>query len=259
MQENPVKQRLADGETVFGAMVFEFFSPGMPQIAKVAGAQFVVYDMEHTALGLDTVKAQVASCRGIGLPPYVRVPVTDYHFIAHALDAGAMGIMVPMVETREQAEFVVSCTRYPPAGRRGAAFGFAHDDYTGGDVRAKMAEADARTLVMAQIETERGAANVDAIAAVPGIDVLFLGHSDLTNFLGIPGEFSHPRYLAAIDGIVAAANRHGKAAGMLAVDVAWGRDYLARGFRQIAYGVDHLLYQKALADGIAELRAAAMP
>jgi 2-dehydro-3-deoxyglucarate aldolase/4-hydroxy-2-oxoheptanedioate aldolase len=168
-----------------------------------------------------------------------------------------MGIMVPMVETREQAEFIVSCTRYPPAGRRGAAFGFAHDDYTGGDVRAKMAEADARTLVMAQIETERGADNVDAIAAVPGIDVLFLGHFDLTNFLGIPGEFSHPRYLAAIDGIVPAANRHGKTAGMLATDVAWGRDYLARGFRQIAYGVDHLLYQRALADGIAALREAA--
>jgi 2-dehydro-3-deoxyglucarate aldolase/4-hydroxy-2-oxoheptanedioate aldolase len=254
MQDNPVKQRLADGGTAFGAMVFEFFSPGLPQLVKLAGADFVLYDMEHTALELDAVKQQIAFCRGLGLPPYVRVPVTDYHFIAHALDAGAMGIMVPMVETREQAEFVVACTRYPPTGRRGAAFGFAHDDYEGGDVRATMAAANARNLVMAQIETERGAANVDAIAAVPGVDVLFLGHFDLTNFLGIPGEFTHPRYLAAIDAIVAAANRHGKTAGMLATDVAWGRDYLARGFRQIAYGADHQLYRKALADGIAALR-----
>jgi 2-dehydro-3-deoxyglucarate aldolase/4-hydroxy-2-oxoheptanedioate aldolase len=112
-------------------------------------------------------------------------------------------------------------------------------------------------LVIPMIEETEAVDNLDAILTVPGIDVLFLGHFDLTNFLGIPGEFSHPRYLAAIDGIVAAANRHGKAAGMLAVDVAWGRDYLARGFRQIAYGVDHLLYQKALADGIASLREAA--
>ena len=253
---NPVKQRLAAGERAYGTMVFEFFSPGLPQIAKVAGAEFVVFDMEHTAIDLDTIKQQVAYCRGLGLPPYVRVPATDYHFIAHALDAGALGIMVPMVETREQAEFVVSCTRYPPAGRRGAAFGFAHDDYTGGDVAAKIAAADARTLVMAQIETERGLANVDAIAAVPGIDVLFLGHFDLSNFLGIPGQFTHPRFLEAVDGIVAAANRHGKTAGMLATDLAWGRDYLARGFRMIAYGVDHLLYQKALADGLAALREA---
>jgi len=188
----------------------------MPQIAKVAGAEFILFDMEHTALDLPDVKRLVACCRGLELPPYVRVPATDYHFIAHALDAGATGIMVPMVETAEQAEFIVSCTRYPPAGRRGAAFGFAHDDYTGGDVAAKIAAADARTLVMALIETERGAANVEAIAAVPGIDVLWLGHFDLTSFMGIPGQFTHPRYLAAVDAIVAAARRHGKAAGVLA-------------------------------------------
>jgi 2-keto-3-deoxy-L-rhamnonate aldolase RhmA len=256
MDDNTVKRRLLAGERVFGTMVFEFFSPGMPQIAKVAGAEFILFDMEHTALDLAEVKRQVAACRGIGLPPYVRVPATDYHFIAHALDAGAMGIMVPMVESAEQAAFVVSCTRYPPAGRRGAAFGFAHDDYEGGEVAAKIAAADARTLVMALIETERGIANVDAIAAVPGIDVLWLGHFDLSNFLGIPGQFTHPRYLAGVDAIVGAARRHGKAAGFLAPDVAWGRDYLAKGFRAVAYGVDHLLFQKALADGIAALRDA---
>jgi 2-dehydro-3-deoxyglucarate aldolase/4-hydroxy-2-oxoheptanedioate aldolase len=254
MQENPVKQRLANGESVFGTMVFEFFSPGMPQIAKIAGAEFILFDMEHTAIDLDTVKQQVAYCRGIGLPPFARVPATDYHFIAHALDAGAVGVMVPMVETREQAEFIVSCSRYPPEGRRGAAFGFAHDDYAGGDVTDKIAAAHARTMIMALIETERGVANVDQIAAVAGIDVLWLGHFDLTNFLGIPGQFTHPRYLDGVAAIVAAANRQHKAAGVLATDIAWGRDYMAKGFRAIAYGVDHLLYQKALADGIAALR-----
>jgi len=254
MQENPVKQRLANGESVFGTMVFEFFSPGMPQIAKIAGAEFILFDMEHTAIDLDTVKQQVAYCRGIGLPPFVRVPATDYHFIAHALDAGAVGVMVPMVETREQAEFIVSCSRYPPEGRRGAAFGFAHDDYAPGDVTEKIAAAHARTMIMALIETERGAANVDQIAAVAGIDVLWLGHFDLTNFLGVPGQFTHPRYLDAVAAIVAAANRHHKTAGVLAADIAWGRDYMAKGFRAIAYGIDHLLYQKALADGIAALR-----
>jgi 2-keto-3-deoxy-L-rhamnonate aldolase RhmA len=254
MQENPVKQRLANGESVFGTMVFEFFSPGMPQIAKIAGAEFILFDMEHTAIDLDTVKQQVAYCRGIGLPPFVRVPATDYHFIAHALDAGAVGVMVPMVETREQAEFIVSCSRYPPEGRRGAAFGFAHDDYAPGDVTEKIAAAHARTMIMALIETERGAANVDQIAAVAGIDVLWLGHFDLTNFLGVPGQFTHPRYLDAVAAIVAAANRQHKTAGVLAADIAWGRDYMAKGFRAIAYGIDHLLYQKALADGIAALR-----
>jgi 2-dehydro-3-deoxyglucarate aldolase/4-hydroxy-2-oxoheptanedioate aldolase len=254
MRENPVKQRLAGGGRAFGTMVFEFFTPGLAQIAKVAGADFVLFDMEHTALELDAVKQQVAYCRGLDLPPYVRVPVTDYHFIAHALDAGAMGIMVPMVETREQAEFIVSCSRYPPQGRRGAAFAFAHDDYEGGEVTQKIAAAHARTMIMALIETERGVANVEEIAAVPGIDVLWLGHFDLSNFMGIPGQFTHPRFLANVGTIVAAANRHGKTAGMLAADIPWGRDYMARGFRAVAYGVDHLLYQKALAEGLDALR-----
>ena len=107
---------------------------------------------------------------------------------------------------------------------------------------------------MALIETPQGAANVDAIAAVPGIDVLWLGHFDMTSFMGIPAQFTHPDYLANVDAIVAAANRHGKTAGILATDIAWGRDYLAKGFRAVAYGVDHLLLQKALHDGIATLR-----
>ena len=100
MTANPVKQRLAQGERAFGTMVFEFFSPGMPQIAKVAGAEFVLFDMEHTALDLDTTSsgrsptAAASACRRT-----CGSRRTDYHFIAHALDAGAMGIMVPMVET----------------------------------------------------------------------------------------------------------------------------------------------------------------
>ena len=120
-----------------------------------------------------------------------------------------------------------------------------------------MAAAHERTLLIALIETERGVENIDQIAAVPGIDVLWLGHFDLTNFMGIPGQFTHPRYLANVDAIVAAANRHRKAAGVLASDIAWGRDYLAKGFRIVAYGVDHLLLQKAIGDGIAALRGEA--
>jgi 2-dehydro-3-deoxyglucarate aldolase/4-hydroxy-2-oxoheptanedioate aldolase len=211
--------------------------------------------MEHSGADVETMKAQFASCRGIGLPPVVRVPAAEYHFIARMLDAGAMGIMVPMVETREQAEHIVACTRYPPLGRRGAAFGVApHDDYLAGSVADKIAAAHARTLVMCQVETARGAENVDAIAAVPGVDVVWLGHFDLTNFLGIPGEFTHPRYLGAVDDLLAACRHHGKAPGFMAADAGWAREYRAKGFRALAYGIDVLLLQTALAQGLAALR-----
>jgi 2-keto-3-deoxy-L-rhamnonate aldolase RhmA len=255
MQPNPVKTTLVAGGAAFGTMAFEFFTPSLAQIVKAAGADFILYDMEHSGADVETMKAQFASCRGIGLPAFVRVPATEYHFVARMLDAGALGIMVPMVETREQAERIVSFTRYPPAGRRGAAFGVApHDDYLPGSVTDKIAAANERTLVIALVETAVGIENVDAIAAVPGVDVVWLGHFDLTNFLGIPGEFTHPRYLKAVDDLVAACKRHGKTPGFMAADDTWARDYRAKGFRALAYSVDVLLMQSALAAGLAKLR-----
>ena len=132
----------------------------------------------------------------------------------------------------------------------------AHDDYEAGAPVDKIAAANRRTLVIAQIETPRGAEAVDEIAAVEGIDVLWLGHFDMTNFRGIPGQFTHPDFLAAVDAIAAAAQRHGKAAGFLSTDEAWAREYVARGFRIHAYGIDSLLLQQSLSKGLAVLREA---
>jgi 2-keto-3-deoxy-L-rhamnonate aldolase RhmA len=246
MQQNAVKERLGGGGVALGSMVFEFFTPGMPRLLKNAGAEFALYCMEHTGAGFEALKPQFALCRALGVVPLVRVPGTEYDFIARALDCGALGVMVPLVDTAEQARFIVSCTRYPPEGRRGAAFGFAHDDYEGGDVVEKIAMIHRRTLVIAMIETRAGLENAEAIAAVPGVDVLWLGHFDLTNFLGIPGQFSHPQYRDALARIVAAARRHGKAAGYMAADAALGREYLGHGFRMIATGTDQGMLQQAI-------------
>ena len=256
MRDNAVKTRLASGGCGFGAMIFEFFSPGLPQICRNAGAEFVLFDMEHTGLGFETLKVQFALCRGLGIVPMVRVPRGEYHFIARALDVGAMGVMVPMVNTAEEAAHIVACTRYPPQGRRGAAFGFAHDDYEGGDVVAKIAALHARTMVIPQIETVEGLANVEGIAAVPGVDALWLGHFDLTNFMGIPAQFKHPDFLAGVDRIVAACETRGKAAAFLATDDDWARDYAAKGFRLMAYGIDQMMLQRALGEGLEVMRNA---
>src|SRR5581483_6655964 len=110
----------------------------------------------------------LATCGGLDLVPMVRVPATEYHFLARVLDAGARGVMVPMVETGEQAKMIVQATKYPPLGRRGAAFGAAHDDYRPGDAVAKMRSANEEIVLLAQIETACGIDNVDAIAAVDG-------------------------------------------------------------------------------------------
>jgi 2-keto-3-deoxy-L-rhamnonate aldolase RhmA len=253
MRKNPLKEKLARGESAFGTMIFEFLSPGLPQIAVNAGADFLFYDMEHSGFSVDQIKTQCALCRGLGLTPLVRPPGKDYQFAARLLDSGAMGLMFQMLETAEEARELVSYTRYPPRGRRGAIFGGAHDDYDTDDIAQAIEEAEARTMVIALIETERGIANVDEIMAVEGVDAAHLGHADLSISLGLPGQFDHPTVQAGYDAIVNAATRHGKPAGTLVPDVETGEEMMNRGYRLVSYKFDILLMQGALADGIAAL------
>lgn len=255
MQGSTLKEKLRRDGRAFGPMIFEFFTPGMPAIIAATGADFALFDMEHTGLGFETLKHLVAGCRGIGVAPLVRIPATEYHFIARALDMGAHGVMVPMVENRAQAERIVAAAHYPPHGRRGAAFGVAHDDFRAGTPTEKMLTARERTLIITQIETENGLASVEEIAATPGVDVIWIGHFDLTNFLGIPGQFEHPDYLAAVRRVVAAARANNKPAGFMVADAQWARTYWDHGFRMLAYGLDHLLFQAALKAGMDALRA----
>jgi 2-dehydro-3-deoxyglucarate aldolase/4-hydroxy-2-oxoheptanedioate aldolase len=119
----------------------------------------------------------------------------------------------------------------------------------------KIREANREVLLIGQVETARGLEAVEEVAAVEGLDVLFLGQADLTTSLGIPGQYTHPTFLAAVDRIVAACRAHGKALGYLALGVDDGRELLARGARMVAYGGDLWLYQQTLRQGIAALRS----
>src|SRR5215208_1168941 len=223
MRANQVKRSLAAGERSFGTMIFEFPTTGIGRIAADAGAEFVIYDMEHTGWSIETIRGLMASSQVADLVPMVRIPATQYHLISRPLDVGAMGLMVPMVESSEQAQVIVDSAKYPPVGRRGAAFGVAHDDYSGGDIIEKMERANDEVLLIAQIETALGVENVDVIAAIDGIDVLWIGHFDLTNSLGIPGQFSHPTYLEAVERVLEGCHRHGKTPGIMAGAVADGQ------------------------------------
>jgi 2-dehydro-3-deoxyglucarate aldolase/4-hydroxy-2-oxoheptanedioate aldolase len=241
MPKRSIRQRVLAGDIVNGVMVFEMFTPGVARIAQVAGAEYVLYDLEHTGLSIETLKMLVATCEAARIVPMARVPRGEYHLLAPALDVGVHGVMIPMVESAAQARGIVDSTRYPPMGRRGAAFGFAHDGYEAGDVNSKMRRLNARNLVIAQIETERGLEHVEEIAAVKGIDVLWVGHFDLTNFLGIPGEFKNPVYLKALKRVIAAAKAHKKGLGFMAGDATWYADYRKMGFNMLAAGTDQAI------------------
>jgi 2-keto-3-deoxy-L-rhamnonate aldolase RhmA len=256
MRPNPVKEKLQKGGVAIGTFAMEFATPGLMQICKAAGAEFAFIDMEHSGLGINDIKQQMAYARGVGIVPMVRVPAAQYHFIARVLDAGAMGVMVPMVETVEQAQLIVQSTRYPPKGRRGAVFGGSHDDYTGGDIVAKMQGVHARTFVVCQIETERGLENVDAIVGTDGVDCGWIGHFDLSNFLGVPAQFQSAKFIEARARVAAVCKKHGKAAGVMPADVAMARDWYAAGFNILAFGSDIGLFQHALSTRIVDFKAA---
>jgi 2-keto-3-deoxy-L-rhamnonate aldolase RhmA len=259
MRPNPVKRRLAEGGVAIGTFLLEFGTTGIARLAAEAGADFAILDMEHTGWTTETIRMLLATARPTGMVPVVRVPATEYHFIARVLDIGAMGVMVPMVESAEQAKKLVRSALYPPEGCRGAAFGMAHDDYTGGALGPKIAIANREVLLIAQVETVRGVENAEAIAAVEGIDVLWIGQADLTTSLGIPGQYDHPSFLAAVDRVAAACRASGKTLAYLALGIDDGKAMLARGFRMIAYGGDLWIYQQALRQGIAALRASLEP
>ena len=242
----PLKHKIMSRQTVAGSMIFEFFTPGMSQILCNAGAEFVVYDMEHTGLGFETLKWLFSTCRGLPIEPMVRVPRGEYTWLARALDIGARGVMIPMVESQAQALEIVQSCRYPSSGRRGAAFGFAQCDYQAGSVVDKVHHYNDRNLVIAQIETERGLDQLDAIAAVDGIDVLWLGHFDLSNFMGIPGEFDHPRFEEAMQRIATVARQHGKIAAFMATDAAWTERARRMGYTMLAAGTDTGVLQQGM-------------
>jgi 2-keto-3-deoxy-L-rhamnonate aldolase RhmA len=254
MRPNPVRAKLKSGGTAYGMMVTEFFTPGLCQILANAGAEFVIFDGEHGAVGIDILKAQIAFARGTGIAPFVRVPGLAYHLIAPVLDAGAMGIMVPMIETREQAENLARWCRYRPEGVRGVGFGFAHDDYQGGDIITAMRQENERVLVIALIETATGTINADAILSVPGIDIGWLGHYDLTNSMGISGDFLHPEFHKAVSTLITACTKHGKACSYVATSVAMAREWRAKGFRCFCYGTDVSVLQLALSDALNPLK-----
>ena len=254
MTMNTVRSKLLRGEASFGVMAFEFFTPGLAPTLAAAGADFVLLDCEHSGLGIEGVKAQCAYARGAGIVPMVRIPAALAHLAPPVLDAGALGIMMPLVETAEQARALVAACRYRPEGRRGLGFSVAHDQYTGGPALPKMIAANDAVMTIALIESAKGVEQCEEIAAVPGLDMLWLGHFDLSDSLGIPGQFDDPRYIAAAARLRDAARAAGKPIGWVAGDAAQARAALAAGFRCVCIGHEVMVLRDALSTAFALAR-----
>jgi 2-keto-3-deoxy-L-rhamnonate aldolase RhmA len=256
VRRNSVRQTLAAGGASVGTMVTEFATTGVARLAARAGAEFVLFDLEHTGYGIERMRETLAAAAAADIVPFLRVPDAEYDLIARGLDLGALGVMVPAVESAQEARLVADSARFPPAGRRGFGMLF-RDQWLDEGVPATIEHVNSEVQTLVQIETAAGLEAVDEIAAVDGIDVLWIGHFDLSASLGVPGEFDGDVFRSAVDRVLAAGAARAKPVGMVCGSVEEGRSLLARGFRLLAYSIDIWIYEDALRQGLAGVRSGA--
>ncbi len=255
MNSLALKKSLQDGNVAIGTWVFQFNTTGIARLLATTGIDFVVYDMEHSGFGIESIRALVAESRLLDLAALVRPPAAQYPLIAPVLDVGASGIIAPMVETRSEAARVVDSCRYYPDGRRGIAFSIAHDDFLTGDVESKMKRLNEAMLCAVLIETAPGVENLEEILSVPGLDLVWVGHFDLTQSLRIPGQFQHPQFLKAMDRITESCSSHNIPVGIMVSDPNEAIKRVQQGFRCLGYWGDLWLLQRALSEGVRTIRA----
>jgi 2-keto-3-deoxy-L-rhamnonate aldolase RhmA len=254
MRHPTLRDLLATAEVKLGFWVNEFMTPAIGHILKEANCDLVVFDMEHSGIGFDTIRTAIRFAEAAGLATIVRPPSKQYHDVARALDIGAKCLMFQMVDTPEEARQLVSYMKYKPRGVRGVTTQHYYDRFTGGELAPKLAAEDRATTMIALVETQLGVSNAHDIAAVDGVDCLYLGQVDLSTDLGVPGQYDDPRLLDATHTLASACRKHGKhfiwdvaAPGKL-------KDMVKIGARIIMCGADTGTLRDAIAAVTADIR-----
>jgi len=253
VRQNTTRAGLLAGEDTIGS----FLGLGSPHITEMfghAGFDWLVLETEHSAVDIEGVERMLMAISGTSATPIVRVSRVDPLEIGRALDVGAMGVVVPMVRTASDVRTIVSATRYPPVGTRG--FGPLRASRYGQDYHDYLNRANDNILVAIIVETREAIENLDEIAAVPGLDVMFLGLYDLCLSYGLnPNEMPFPAIDARIDQVLEAGKRHGVAVGTGVGSPEELRKRREQGFRFLSYGTDYFLLSAAARAGIEAFRA----
>jgi len=248
-----LRERLKKGDLVVGIMVSELRNPNFVHMLAQSGYDFFIIDNEHGAYSPETVSDIIAAARGAGIAPLVRIPEIRRETILKPLDSGAAGLLVPLVNTAEQAREVIFHAKYPPLGNRGVALRRPHSLYRKVNAADYLRQANEETLIAVQVETPQSISNLSEIAAVPGIDVVFVGPFDLSVSLGIPGEVNHPREIEAIDKVLSVCLPE-KVVGIQLFDVPSIKTWVQKGIRLISYSSDSALLADAAAAGVADIK-----
>jgi 2-keto-3-deoxy-L-rhamnonate aldolase RhmA len=244
-----IKERLKAGEKVLAGWVYGL-SPVTAEIMAIAGYDALLIDQEHGPTGLEMIHSQTVAAESRGAQVMVRVPSHDPNHAKRLLDLGISTLMFPMVDSVADAEAVVAACYYPPRGRRGLATGGIRASAYGHDTKGYFDGIPTRQMVLAQIETKGGLEAVEKIAAVDGVDMLFVGPNDLSTSLGHFGQGDHPTVRAAIDRIIAAAKAKGKWLGTVPTKERDAKALFSLGFDLVISGADVALLREAAANHV---------
>ncbi|KKM10060.1 hypothetical protein SY88_15555 [Clostridiales bacterium PH28_bin88] len=232
-----IKQEIKAGKPVLGVFI-GIPSPQLVEIAALNGFDFVIIDEEHGTAGVSgATESMILAAYSSDIYPVVRPPMADQGSILRPLDMGAKGIQVPQTSTKEQVEAVVQFTKYPPIGKRGTAFSTRMAKYGFNRGREALDKANEETLVIVHIENQEGLSRVDDILSVPGLDVVFIGITDLSVSLGYPGETDHPVVARAIDDIIEKGLEARVQVGILITDPDTALKWVDKGITYLATGI----------------------
>lgn len=251
---NDVGSRLERGDVILGTMLTEVRNPSIAAVLAACDLDFFILDMEHGSYSWETMQDIVGMANPRGLASIVRIPEVRRETILKPLDAGASGVMVPVVERPEQVTSVLEHAKYRPVGARGAALGRAQTEYRSVDAPRYMARANAEILVIVQIESVAGVEAVDELAGIEGVDALFVGPMDLSVDLGVPGDVNNARVRTAVDRVLAAGLEHGVPTGIHTFDLDTARVMIEEGVQIISYSNDVKSIMTHMTQGVSALR-----
>jgi 4-hydroxy-2-oxoheptanedioate aldolase len=252
---NRVKEALKQGRTVIGPMVSEIRTPGIAVLFARAGFDFLFIDMEHSCFTTETMSDIILAARASGISPIVRPSSrTSAEYLSRPLDAGAEGLLIPQIRTREDVENIVKWCRYPPVGERGMALSRQHTFFEGGDPVETIRRLNEEILVALQIEHRDAIERLPELLAVPGIDVAFVGPADLSASLGKPGQIHDSEVIKAIHRVIESSRKNGIFSGIHTNSLKAARYWMTEGVQVIGFYTDIKLILEISKNSVKELR-----
>ncbi len=253
--KNNLKQKLRNNEAVTGTMITTFDNPELAKIFKVCGFDFFVVDCEHGHFDYSAVGNICSLAREVGIPAVIRIPEVRREIVLKYMEMGACGLLLPNCDTVDQAKALVEYSKYYPMGNRGVSLLRQHTGYEKIDVATDyMKQSNEENILMIQVESPISVGNLDGIMSIDGIDSAFVGPNDLSQSMGIMGQYENPRFIEAVEYVIATARNKGKHSGIHMMSVPTLQPWIEKGMTLNLLGNDLIFMMNSAKEALSKLK-----